>query len=345
MKPSSGHWNEPSGKPRASPSASPTPLDTSGRGNASSDHVTSGRAKPRLAKPLRFSVIIPTLNEATTIEDCLDQFDRGSGGSDALSGPGGLGALGESGESGGQSGQGLRGAVGGSGGQSGQGGPEGRDGSTESAEWGSQDSPDGPDAVEIIVVDGGSDDGTAGIVRSRSEVGLIELGRPGRAVQMNAGAAASSGDVLLFLHADTRLPNRWRELVTESINGRGKAGGRFRFDIAHASRIYRLIAGGTNFRSRFLGITYGDQAIYTTREAFEAVGGFPGIPVFEDARFADRLKKAGGLDWIDEAVQTSARRWERRGPVRTLLLTWLLRLLFSLFVPARFLARFYGVVR
>ena len=309
MKPSSGHWNEPSGKPRASPSASPTPLDTSGRGNASS------------ADSLRISIIIPTLNEATTIEDCLDQFDCGSGGSDALSG---LGALGESGGSGGLAGRGE------------SGGPDGR---------GLPDVSDRPYRPEIIVVDGGSDDGTAGIVRSRSEVGLIELGRPGRAAQMNAGAADSSGDVLLFLHADTRLPNRWRELVTESICGRGKAGGRFRFDIAHASRIYRWIAGGTNFRSRFLGITYGDQAIYTTREAFEAVGGFPGIPVFEDARFADRLKEAGGLDWIDEAVQTSARRWERRGPVRTLLLTWLLRLLYTLFVPPRFLARFYGVVR
>ena len=279
MKPSSGHWNEPSGKSHASPSASSTPLDTNGCGNASSDHMTSRRAKVRLAKPLRVSIIIPTLNEATTIKACLGQFEF----------------------------------------------------ETES--------------LEVIVVDGGSDDGTPGIVRSCPRARLIEPGMQSRAVQMNAGAAASSGDVLLFLHADTRLPDRWREFVTESIFGRGKAGGRFRFNIAHASRIYRWIARGTNFRSRFLGITYGDQAIYTTREAFEAVGGFPGIPVFEDARFADRLKKAGGLDWIDEAVVTSARRWERRGPVRTLLLTWLLRLLYTLFVPPRFLARFYGVVR
>ena len=273
MKPSSGHWNGPSDKPATSTPASLLDHNTSGHGNA---YHAGG---PRI------SVIIPTLNEASTIEDCLGQFEGGT----------------------------VR--------------------------------PDEPAGLEIIVVDGGSDDGTPEIVRSRPGARLIESSLRGRAIQMNAGAAASSGDVLLFLHADTRLPVRWRELVAESICGRGNAGGRFRFDIAHGNRIYRWIARGTNFRSRFLGITYGDQAIYTTREAFEAVGGFPGIPVFEDARFADRLKKAGGLDWIDEAVLTSARRWERRGPVRTLLLTWMLWLGQTLFLPPRFLARFYGVVR
>ena len=294
MKPLSGHWNGPSDKPASS---TPTSL---------LDHGTPGHGNEYRARDPRISVIIPTLNEASTIEDCLGQFDGGSRGSDVPCGSDR---------------------------------PAGQDGSIE------RESPGGTGSLEIIVVDGGSDDGTPEIVRSRPGARLIESSIRGRAVQMNAGAAASSGEVLLFLHADTRLPVRWRELVAESICGRGKAGGRFRFDIAHAKRIYRWIARGTNFRSRFLGITYGDQAIYTTREAFEAVGGYPGIPVFEDARFADRLKKAGGLDWIDEAVLTSARRWERCGPVRTLLLTWLLRLGYTVLVPPRFLARFYGVVR
>ena len=297
MKPSSGHWNGPSDKP-----ASFTPASLL-------EHGTPGHGSEYRARGPRISVIIPTLNEASTIEDCLGQFDGGSGRSDEQDIPGGSAGPGE------------------------------QDRSIE------RDSPEEAASLEIIVVDGGSDDGMPEIVRSRPGVSFIASSIRGRAIQMNAGAAASSGDVLLFLHADTRLPARWRELVAESICERGKAGGRFRFDIAHAKRIYRWIARGTNFRSRILGITYGDQAIYTTREAFESVGGFPGIPVFEDARFADRLKKAGGLDWIDEAVLTSARRWERRGPVRTLLLTWLLRLLYTLFVPPRFLARFYGVVR
>ena len=303
MKLSSGHWNGPSAKSPASPSTSLTPLGTSGRRNASS------------VKSLPISIIIPTLNEATTIEACLDQFDCSSGIS---------------------TGRGERVDPDG---RSDPGGSSWEDGPGE---------PGGPGeraSLEIIVVDGGSDDGTPGIVRSRPGARLVESCTRGRAVQMNAGAAASSGDVLLFLHADTRLPVSWRACVTESIRGRDMAGGRFRFDVAHADRIYRWIARGTNFRSRFLGITYGDQAIYATRETFEAVGGFPEIPVFEDARFADRLKQAGGLDWIDEAVLTSARRWERHGPVRTLLLTWLLRLLYTFFVPPRFLVRFYGVVR
>ncbi len=318
MKPSSGHWNGPSDKSPASPSTSLKPPGTSGRGKASS------------ARPLPVSIIIPTLNEATTIEACLAQFDWGSGGSSGRGGSDDPDGRDGSIEPGSRDDPDDRGDTGGSGRVDGPGEPGG---------------PGKTGPLEIIVVDGGSDDGTPEIVRSRPGARLIESGTRGRAVQMNAGAAASSGDVLLFLHADTRLPVSWRTCVTESICGRGMAGGRFRFDVAHAGRIYRWIAGGTNFRSRFLGITYGDQAIYVTRGAFEAVGGFPEIQVFEDARFADRLKQAGGLDWIDEAVLTSARRWERRGPVRTLLLTWLLRLLYTLFIPPRFLARFYGVVR
>ncbi|MCY3714492.1 MAG: TIGR04283 family arsenosugar biosynthesis glycosyltransferase [Gemmatimonadetes bacterium] len=309
MKPLSGHWNVPSDKPTSSTPASLL------------DHGTPGHGHAYRAGDPRISVIIPTLNEASTIEECLGQFDGGSARPDEPAGlPGPSGPTEPHGpdESTGPT------------------GPTGPPGTA---------APTGPTSLEIIVVDGGSDDGTPEIVRSRPGARLIESGIRGRAIQMNAGAAASSGDVLLFLHADTRLPAGWRELVAESICGRGKAGGRFRFDIAHAKRIYRWITRGTNFRSRFLGITYGDQAIYTTREAFEAVGGYPGIPVFEDSRFADLLKKNGGLDWIDEAVLTSARRWERRGPVRTLLLTWLLWLAHTLFVPPGFLSRFYGVVR
>ncbi len=256
-------------------------------------------------KPLRISVIIPTLDEAAEIGDCLDQFDIRAGaaaGTDS-------------------------------------------DASTELEDPTGSLASVRASALEIIVVDGGSSDGTGAIVRARPSVRFIEHGERGRAVQMNAGAATATGDVLLFLHADTRLPERWREYVTDSILRGGMAGGRFRFDVAHPSRVYRWIARGTNFRSRFLGITYGDQAIYAARTKFEQVGGYPEIPVFEDAGLADRLKQAGGLDWVDEPVLTSARRWERRGALRTLLLTWTLRALYTLSVSPSFLTRFYGVVR
>ncbi len=202
-----------------------------------------------------------------------------------------------------------------------------------------------PEPAEVIVVDGGSNDNTAQIVKSYPQVRYIEHDKRGRAAQMNAGAAVASGDIFLFLHADTRLPDRWSTHVTESIYHRGMSGGRFRFDIANQKRIYRWIVRGTNFRSRILGITYGDQAIYARRATFETLGGYHKISVFEDSGFADRLKKIGGLDWIDDPILTSARRWEKRGPIRTVLLTWLLRTLYTLYVPPNFLARFYGVTR
>ena len=199
--------------------------------------------------------------------------------------------------------------------------------------------------LEIIVVDGGSTDATVRIVNSYRAVRCIVLSERGRGYQMNAGALASTGDLLLFLHADTQLPNLWLECIVESIYSRNLAGGRFRFEIANMNRIYLLIACVTKFRSRILGITYGDQAIYTKRETFETLGGYPEIQVFEDTIFANLLKKEGGLDWIDQPILTSARRWENKGVFRTLMLTWFLRLLYTLSISPKILSRFYGIVR
>ncbi len=201
------------------------------------------------------------------------------------------------------------------------------------------------DDHEVIVVDGGSSDGTCGIVESTVGIRLVPSPLRGRAVQMNAGAEVATGIVLVFLHADTRLPRNWHSLVTNALAPDGTIGGRFRLSISQDSATYRWIARGINFRSQVLGISYGDQAIFATRDAFDAVAGYPDIPIFEDSEFCARLKKTGSFVWVDEPVVTSARRWQRHGPIRTLLLTWFLRLLFMLFVSPAALSRFYRAVR
>lgn len=202
-----------------------------------------------------------------------------------------------------------------------------------------------PDPLEIIVADGGSDDRTCIVAGEYPRVRVVRSAARGRAVQMNAGAAAAAGDILLFLHADTLLPEDWRRRVIDSVSRPEVSGGRFRFDISDPAPVYRWIARGTNFRSRVLGITYGDQAIYTRRDVFLKVGGYPAIPIFEDSEFAGKLKREGLFDWIDAPISTSSRRWRRRGPVRTLLLTWMLRLLYTLGVSPDALHRLYRHVR
>jgi rSAM/selenodomain-associated transferase 2 len=200
-------------------------------------------------------------------------------------------------------------------------------------------------SLEIIVVDGGSEDRTEEIATGCEHVRFLRSPSRGRAVQMNAGAEIATGDLMLFLHADTTLPEDWYRFITASMSTPGISGGRFRFDISDSRRVYRWIVRGTNFRSRRLGITYGDQAIYTSREIFERVGGYEMMPIFEDSKFAERLKQEGTFDWIDVPVVTSARRWQRHGPVRTILLTWFLRVLYILSVSPKTLTRFYGAVR
>ncbi|MBM3263790.1 MAG: TIGR04283 family arsenosugar biosynthesis glycosyltransferase [candidate division Zixibacteria bacterium] len=201
-----------------------------------------------------------------------------------------------------------------------------------------------PDPLEILVVDGGSIDRTRDIAATFPRTTVLN-GPRGRAVQMNAGAAAACGDILVFLHADTFLPEAWHHKIAGSFLLPGVSGGRFRFDIAHPATVYRWIAFGTNFRSRVLGITYGDQVIYTRSNIFRDTGGYPVVPIFEDSEFATRLKRHGLFDWIDAPVMTSARRWQRRGALRTLLLTWALRTFYTVGVSPETLHRFYTHVR
>ncbi len=173
------------------------------------------------------------------------------------------------------------------------------------------------DDVEVIVADGGSTDGTIEIARG---LGASVVESPsGRAMQMNRGAAEASGDVLLFLHADTRLPFGYRSEVDRILARTDVVAGAFCFGLDHVSCDLRLIECGANIRSRWGSMPYGDQALFLPRSEFDAVAGFPQWPVMEDYELVRRLRKRGRIAIAETAVITSARRWLRDGPWRT---TW-----------------------
>ncbi len=188
---------------------------------------------------------------------------------------------------------------------------------------------------EIIVVDGSSDDGTASLAAPACDQALVTP--RGRALQMNTGALVASGDALLFLHADTRLPQRADELIFAAL-ARASWG---RFDVRIASRraLLGVVACAMNLRSRLTGIATGDQAIFVRRDAFP---GFPEIPLMEDIALSRLLKRRGLPACLRARVTTSARRWEAHGVLRTIFLMWRLRLLYALGAPPQRLARDYA---
>ena len=159
---------------------------------------------------------------------------------------------------------------------------------------------------------------------------------------MNAGAAASCGDVLLFLHADTRLPPDADALISDGLARTGRTWGRFDVRIAGAHRLFPVVAAAMNLRSRVTGIATGDQAIFTTKAAFGP--GFPDIPLMEDIAMTRRLKRIGPPLCIVAPVVTSGRRWEKHGVIKTILLMWWLRLAYFLGANPVRLARSYGYV-
>jgi len=171
---------------------------------------------------------------------------------------------------------------------------------------------------EVIVVDGGSTDGSAALAAPRCD--KVLAAPRGRALQMNAGAAAAAGSALLFLHADTFLPPHAEALVREALVAH--AWGRFDVTIDSADPRLAVIAFFMNRRSRLTGIATGDQAIFVRRDAFP---GFPPIALMEDVAFSKVMKRVSAPACLRERVRTSARRWEERGVSRTVLLMWRMR--------------------
>jgi rSAM/selenodomain-associated transferase 2 len=196
--------------------------------------------------------------------------------------------------------------------------------------------------AEIIVVDGGSSDRTPDVVRHFPAVKLVVAER-GRASQMNAGAKLATGHVLLFLHADTTLPPNARPAILDALRTPGVVGGRFDIRFDNPRRTFALIAAMMNLRSRLTGISTGDQAIFVRRQVYEALGGYADIPLMEDVEFSRRLKRQGRLACLGLCAVTSARKWEREGALRTILLMWTLRFLYFVGVrPARLHRWYYG---
>ena len=196
--------------------------------------------------------------------------------------------------------------------------------------------------AEVIVVDGGSRDRTAELARPLADQ-VIAAPR-GRGVQMNAGAAAASGDVFLFLHADTRLPPDADRMLLDGLSSSSWQWGRFDVRIEGKSPLLGLVAGLMNWRSLATGIATGDQAMFATRTAFAQAGGFADIPLMEDVELSKRLKRVSRPLCLAARVTASGRHWEKRGTIRTILLMWRLRLAYFFGAEPAALARRYGYV-
>lgn len=191
---------------------------------------------------------------------------------------------------------------------------------------------------EVIVVDAGSADGTASLA-ARASARVVVAAGP-RSVAMNVGARQATGSVLLFLHADTILPSGAGRAIEDALATADAGAFRIGFD-----RSRPLLESLANLRSQHLGIMYGDQAIFTTRAAFDRVGGFPEIPIMEDVELIKRIRHEGRIVVLPVAVITSTRRHRRAGTARTLARGWLIQTLYRLGVSPTRLARMYPPVR
>jgi len=193
---------------------------------------------------------------------------------------------------------------------------------------------------EIIVVDGGSRASTLAVIDDTQAIRFASP--PGRAVQMNRGAAMAAGDFLLFLHADTLLPAAAFNIIVETLEKYRYKAGSFSLGIDHPSFKYRVVELFAAMRSRMTGVPFGDQGIFIRTDVFRDIGGYSNIPLMEDVELMRRLKKRGtAVKVLREKVRTSPRRWEKNGVVRNTLKNWSIQLLYSCGVSTEKLAGYY----
>jgi rSAM/selenodomain-associated transferase 2 len=193
--------------------------------------------------------------------------------------------------------------------------------------------------AEVIVADGGSRDDTA--ARATPLADLVITAPRGRARQMNAGAMRARGEILLFLHADSLLPDAADLLIVDGLKRSRRGWGRFDVAIAGRHPLLRVVERLMNLRSRLTGIATGDQAIFVTRSLFTAAGDYPDIALMEDVALSKRLKRFGPPLCLNHRLTTSGRRWEKHGVLRTIVRMWLLRLAYWLGAdPAKLAVRY-----
>lgn len=194
---------------------------------------------------------------------------------------------------------------------------------------------------EIIVVDGGSRDGSVSIARKFAD--RVVMSGPGRALQMNEGAEFAQHEILLFLHADTALPANADLLIQHALQGPEHMWGRFNLRLSSSRLIFRVIEKSINLRSAISGIATGDQAIFVQRSWFEKVGSYDALPLMEDVALSKKLRRHSRPRRITVPVQSSSRKWEKGGIAHTIVLMWLLRTAYFFGVPpARLAARYYS---
>lgn len=196
--------------------------------------------------------------------------------------------------------------------------------------------------VEVIVSDGGSSDRTVEIAQRRA---MVVSSVCGRGCQMNSGASVATGEILLFLHADTVLPQGWVDRISSVMADKRVVGGAFSLSIDSDKLSHKIIAAAANIRSGITRLPYGDQGIFVRRSAFEKIGGFKDILIMEDVDLMRRVKKVGKIVLLKDKVKTSARRWEKEGAVYTTLRNWFILSLYYLGVSPERLYRLYKVMR